>query len=88
MRTIGKRAEPSPTFLASATALKEGAAFSASLAALCKTGHMPKGVYRYPSHAEANAHDDACLAQSMAVRATARAVTPDKAAAAPDDGRL
>ena len=83
-KIIGKRVEPSPTFLASATALKAGAALSASLSVLCKTGYVPKGVYRYASHAEANAHDDACLAQNMAMRALER----DKHVAASDNGRV
>ena len=83
-KTIGKRVEPSPTFLASATALKTGLALSASVSVLCKTGYVPKGVYRYASHAEANAHDDACLAQNMAMRALER----DMHVAISDNGRV
>ena len=83
-KTIGKRVEPSPTFLASATALKTGLALSTSVSVLCKTGYMPKGVYRYASHAEANAHDDACLAQNMAMRAIER----DKRVATSGNGRV
>ena len=71
-KTIGRRIEPPLTYSASATALKAGVALSASLSELCKTGYVPKGVYRYASHAEANAHDDACLAQNMAMRALER----------------
>ena len=71
-KAIGRRVELPPTFLASAAALKAGLALSASLSELCKTGYVPKGVYRYASHAEANAHDDACLAQNMATRALGR----------------
>ena len=82
-KTIGKRVEPSLTLLASATALKTGLALSASVSVLCKTGYVPKGVYRYASHAEANAHDDACLAQNMAMRALER----DKHVATSGDGR-
>ena len=83
-KAIGRRVEPSPTFLASATALKTGLALSASVSVLCKTGYMPKGVYRYASHAEANAHDDACLAQNMAMRAIER----DKRVATSGNGRV
>ena len=83
-KTIGRRADPSLTLLASASALKTGLALSASLSSLCNTGYVPKGVYRYASHAEANAHDDECLAQNMAMRALER----DKHVDASDNGRV
>ena len=73
MKTVGTRIQPPLTWLGSGDALKAGAALSESLAGLGSGRHIRKGVYRYSSHEEANAHDDACLATSMATRVMERA---------------
>jgi hypothetical protein len=66
MRTIGKRLERSITAEASGEQLIAGARFSESISALAGLAYMPKGIYRYKSHEEANQHQLECLVRGMA----------------------
>ncbi len=63
MRTVGRRKIRPLSAKPSGELLKQGALFNDELHKL-PTGtvlRMPKGVYRYRSHEEANAHWEACL---------------------------
>jgi len=70
MRAIGnKSGEVVLHSKASGELLKQGAAFNESLQALFpsgRTGYIPKGLYLFKTHEEANAHQDNCLAMHMA----------------------
>lgn len=77
MRIVGKRTFPTirPP---SGELLLEGAKFNDEIHRL-PTGnrtHIPKGVYRFKSHEEANAFDLDCLAKHMAKIAKERGPTP------------
>ena len=68
MRTIGRRKERPISFSASADLLAEGARFNDQIH-LLPTGNMsfvPKGVFRFMTHEEANRHQLECLAEGMA----------------------
>ena len=68
MRTIGQRRERPITYSASASLLLEGARFNDDIHRL-PTGHLtyiPKGVFRFTTHEEANQHQQACLIEAMA----------------------
>ncbi|MDR2209736.1 MAG: hypothetical protein LBE22_12450 [Azoarcus sp.] len=68
MRTIGHRKERPITFSASADLLAEGARFNDEIHRL-PTGDqtfIPKGVYRFKSHEDANRFDLDCLVRGMA----------------------
>ena len=68
MKTIGHRKERPITFSASADLLAEGARFNDEIHRLL-TGNMtfiPKGVYLFKTHEDADRHQEACLAASMA----------------------
>jgi hypothetical protein len=68
MRTVGHR-QPLPiSFAASATRLAEGAPFNDEIHRLPSgsDSFIPKGVYRFKTHAEANQHQMDCLARGMA----------------------
>ena len=67
MRTIGHRKEHPITFSASAALLLEGARFNDEIHRL-PTGNstfIPKGLFRFKSHEEANQHQQACLIQCI-----------------------
>lgn len=68
MKTIGHRKAPPITFLASAALLIEGARFNDDLHSLPtgSTTFIPKGLYYFKSHDEANQHWEDCLAAGMA----------------------
>jgi hypothetical protein len=68
MRTVGHRKSQPISFAASAARLVEGARFNDEIHRLPSGGHsfIPKGVYRFKAHAEANQHQSDCLAQGMA----------------------
>ncbi|QXL83853.1 hypothetical protein [Comamonas sp. NLF-1-9] len=71
---MGKRIEPRVGPAPSGDALALSMAFAEDLAGF--TGgrvFFPKGVFRYRSHAQANAHQAACLALGMAKLARERA---------------
>lgn len=74
MRTVGHR-QPHPiSFAASAARLAEGARFNDEIQRLPSgnDSFIPKGVYRFKTHAEANQHQMDCLAKGMASVARAR----------------
>ncbi len=73
MRQVGSRREPPVTVQASGLLLAEGARFSESLSHLSQTTFIPKGVYRFKSHEEANRHEQDCLVRGMGLLAAARA---------------
>lgn len=68
MRVVGHR-QPSPISLsASARLLAEGASFNDEIHRLPSgnDSFIPKGIYRFATHAEANRHQQDCLAKGMA----------------------
>ena len=68
MRTIGHRSDPPISFSASAELLAEGARFNDEIHRL-PTGNLtfiPKGIFRFKTHEEANSFDLDCLAKGMA----------------------
>lgn len=74
MRTVGHR-QPRPIcFAASASLLAEGARFNDEIHRLPSgsDSFIPKGVYRFKTHAEANRHQQECLARGMASIVRAR----------------
>ena len=52
--------------------LAEGARFSEAISGLSRNTFIPKGVYRYKSHEEANRHIQDCLARGMGLLAAER----------------
>ncbi|MCX7165453.1 MAG: hypothetical protein NTV11_04155 [Rhodocyclales bacterium] len=68
-------ANPHPiSFSASAARLAEGARFNDEIHRLPSgsDSFIPKGVYHFKAHAEANQHQSDCLAKGMASVARAR----------------
>ncbi len=68
MKTVGRR-QISPTLTPpSGQALAAGARFNDEIHRLPSgnSSFIPKGVYRFMTHAEANRHQDECLALGMA----------------------
>ena len=68
MRSVGRRRERPISVAASAELLREGAKFNEEFQKLSPgrwTG-VPKGVYRFRTHEEANRHDEACAAARVA----------------------
>ncbi len=78
MRTVGHRQPPPIDFTASATQLAEGARFNDEIHRLPSgsDSFIPKGVYCFQTHTEANQHQIDCLAKGMAVVARAKAFQP------------
>lgn len=75
MKTVGQRKERPVGVDASGALLAAGARFNDEMQRL-PTGDssfIPKGVYRFKTHAEANQHQLDCLAQGMAKLARERA---------------
>lgn len=74
MRTVGHRQPPPISFAASATQLAAGARFNDEIHRLPSgsDSFIPKGVYRFKTHAEANRHQQECIAKGMASVARAR----------------
>ena len=68
MHTVGQRKIREISLHASADLLREGAMFNDEIHLLPtgKTTYFPKGVFRYSSHEQANAHWIACVAKGMA----------------------
>jgi hypothetical protein len=54
MRQVGARREPELAERASGLLLAEGARFNEALSRLAPTTFVPKGVYRFRSHDDAN----------------------------------
>lgn len=74
MKTIGKRGERPIGMYASGELLLEGARFNDEIHRL-PTGDssfIPKGLYRFKTHEEANRHQLDCLAKGMALIALKR----------------
>lgn len=74
MRTIGKRPQYLVTATPSAEALKAGAVHQATalaLAAVATTG-VRRGIYRFATHAEANAHSDEAVVRAIVENQRAR----------------
>ncbi|MCX7148628.1 MAG: hypothetical protein NTY05_04330 [Rhodocyclales bacterium] len=74
MRTVGNRHPRPISFTASAARLTEGARFNDEIHRLPSgsDSFIPKGVYRFKTHAEANRHQLDCLAKGMASVARTR----------------
>lgn len=68
MRTVGHRRERPITFSASVARLIEGARFNCEIHKLPTGGttFIPKGVYRFRRHEDANRHWEDCVAEGMA----------------------
>lgn len=75
MRIVGRRGERPLAFDASAALLAEGARFNEEFQRLPmgKLTAIPKGAYRFQSHADADRHALDCLAACMVQTAKARA---------------
>lgn len=75
LRSIGRRTERPISLHASAEALIEGARFNEEIHRLPtgNTSFIPKGLYRFKSHEEANLHQEMCIAAGMAKIAKDRA---------------
>lgn len=74
MRQVGRRTERPITFHASGEALLEGAHFNEEMQKLPTGGvsPIPKGVYFFKTHAEANQHQQDCLVARMVAIAQER----------------
>jgi len=74
MKIIGRRIERPITFSASAELLAEGSRFNESLSGLPtgNTAFIPKGVFRFKNHEEANRHQENCLIDGMVKTAMER----------------
>ena len=75
MRIIGQRKERPITYFASAVLLAEGARFNDEIHRLptgCAT-HVPKGVFRFRTHEEANRQQLDCLVENICDIARSRA---------------
>lgn len=71
-KQVGSRREQQLTAAASGILLAEGARFSESISHLSPTTFVPKGVYRFRSHEEANRHEQDCLVRGMGLLARER----------------
>ena len=65
MRQVGVRREPAVEEQANGRLLAEGARFNEALARLAPSTFVPKGVYRFRTHDEANRQALDCLARGM-----------------------
>jgi hypothetical protein len=72
MRQVGSRREPMLAVQASGILLAEGARFNELIAWLAPTTFVPKGLYRFRTHEEANRHEQDCLARGMGLLAAQR----------------
>jgi len=73
MITVGHRRERPIAGQGDGILLAEGARFSETIAHLAKSTFIPKGVYRFRSHMEANTQQADCLAKGMGRLAAERA---------------
>ena len=71
MRQVGTRRERPLAYHASGELLAEGAHFNETVASLSRTTFIPKGIYRFRSHEEANRHKAEHLALGMGALAGA-----------------
>jgi hypothetical protein len=65
MITVGHRRERPIARQGDGMLLAEGVRFSETIAHLAKSTFIPKGVYRFRSHLEANTQQVDCLAKGM-----------------------
>lgn len=73
MKKVGKRVEHPVVVKPSGASLASNIAFSYDMTQMAGGRvFFPKGVFRYKSHDEANAHQSACLANGMAKLAKER----------------
>ena len=72
MRRVGSRCEPVVAEQASGVLLAEGARFNEAISRLAPTTFVPKGVYRYKTHEDANRHEMDCLVRGMGLLAAKR----------------
>lgn len=72
MRQVGSRRERKITERASGHLLAEGARFNEAVSRLAPTTFVPKGVYRFRSHEEANRHQLDCLVLGVGLLALRR----------------
>jgi len=73
MKQVGARREPEIVAQASGLLLEQGARFNETLSRLAPSTFVPKGVYRFRSHEEANRHGQDCLVRGMGLLAAERA---------------
>jgi hypothetical protein len=68
MKVVGRRTPAPPTAGPSGASLLEGARFNESLQRLPTgdTTFIPKGVYHYKTHEDAQRHAEECLIRGMA----------------------
>lgn len=66
MRVVGKRHEREITFHASGELLREGAVFNTEMQKFQSCLRIPRGLYRYKTHEEANQHWNDCVVATMA----------------------
>jgi len=71
-KVVGNRKEQVIVEKARGDLLAEGARFSETIARLSPVAHIPKGVYRFASHEEANQHEEDCLVRAIAELALER----------------
>ena len=74
VKKVGKRREKTISWHASAESFIEGVKFNESLQSLPSGGDtfIPKGVYFFKTHQEADKHRNECLARGMAALAASR----------------
>lgn len=72
MRQVGTRRDAAPTAQASGLLLAEGARFNAAVSRLAPTTFVPKGIYRFRPHEEANRHSVDCLVHGRGLLALKR----------------
>ena len=72
MRQVGSRREPEMVEQASGLLLAEGARFNEALSRLAPTTFIPKGIYRFRSHDDANRQQLDCLVRGMGLLALGR----------------
>lgn len=72
MKQIGYRSEQPLSPTATGALLAQGARFSESISHLSPCTFIPKGVYRFLTHDDANQHWQECLARGMAALAAKR----------------
>ena len=72
VKQVGSRREPPLSMQASGDLLAKGARFSESLSRLSGGTFIPKGIYRFRSHDEANRHAQDCLVRGMGLLAARR----------------
>ena len=66
MRRIGTRREPEMAARPDGLLLAQGARFSETISSLAPSTFIPKGIYRFKSHDEADRHQRDCLVRGMA----------------------